>query len=186
MPAYLLLGSIEVSRGLPQQAIDNYKQAIAANPQDVRLYVALGGVLEAQNNWQQAEDYYQKALQVQPDYPIAANNLAYLMLNHGGNVNVALTLAQTARKGLPDVANSADTLGWAYYNQGVYSAAIDALQQAIQEDPKNPNYYYHLGMAYAKQHNNTQAKKQFQSALAAQPQLPQASEAKKMLAESHN
>jgi tetratricopeptide (TPR) repeat protein len=183
VPAYLLLGSIEVSRGAPQQAIDLYKQALAANPQDVRLDVALGGVLENQN-WQQAEEYYQKALQLQPDYAIAANNLAYLMLNHGGNPNVALTLAQTARKGLPNVSNSADTLGWAYYNQGVYSAAVDALQQAIKEDPKNPNYYYHLGMAYVKQQNYALAKKQFQAAIEIDPNFPQASDAKKMLAQS--
>ena len=187
VPAFLLLGNLEVSRGAPQKAIDIYKQAIAANPQDVRLYVSLGGVLEGQNNWKEAEDNYQKALQIQPDYAVAANNMAYLMLNHGGNPNVALTLAQTARKGLPDVSNSADTLGWAYYNQGVYSAAIDALQQAIKEDPKNPSFHYHLGMAYVQQKNFSLAKKEFESALEINPNFAQAGDAKKMLAESqHN
>jgi tetratricopeptide (TPR) repeat protein len=45
------------------------------------------------NEWQKAQDLYQKALQIQPDYPVAANNLGYLMLNRSGNVNVALSLA---------------------------------------------------------------------------------------------
>jgi tetratricopeptide (TPR) repeat protein len=182
--AALVLGQVEMSHGETQQAIDSYKHAIDADPRDIRLYVALGGVQESQGNWQQAEDSYQKALQVQPNYAVAANNLAYLMLNHGGNPNVALTLAQTARRGLPDVPNSADTLGWAYYNQGVYSAAIDLLQQAVKGDPKNASYYYHLGMAYEKQSNYSLAKKQFESALAVNPNFAQAGEIKKMLAES--
>jgi hypothetical protein len=35
---------------------------------------------------------------IRRDDAVAANNLAYLMLEHDGNVNVALTLAQTARR----------------------------------------------------------------------------------------
>jgi Tfp pilus assembly protein PilF len=117
---------------------------------------------------------------------VAANNLAYLMLMHNENPNVAFTLAQTARKGLPNLPNSADTLGWAYYSQGVYSAAADLLEEAIKADPKNPNYHYHLGMVYEKQANYPLAKKQFEDALQINPNYTQAAEIRKMLAESHN
>ena len=55
-------------------------------------YVLLGTLFETRGQWQQAEDLYQKALQIQPDYPVAANNLAYLMLDHDGNINVAFRL----------------------------------------------------------------------------------------------
>ena len=51
---------------------------------------------------------------------MAANNLAYLMLENGENVDVALTMAQTARRAMPDSPNSADTLAWAYYYKGTY------------------------------------------------------------------
>ena len=33
-----------------------------------------------------------KALEVDPQYPLAANDLAHLMLEHGGSVDVALSL----------------------------------------------------------------------------------------------
>jgi tetratricopeptide (TPR) repeat protein len=184
--AFMLLANVQVSKGSVQQAIDNYNSALKANPRDVRLYVSLGGIYETQNQWQQAEDAYKKALQVQPDYPVAANNLAYLMMTHGENPNVAFSLAQTARKGLPNLPNSADTLGFAYYNTGVYSAAIDLFQQAIKADPKNPTYHYHLGMAYEKQANYPLAKKQLEEALEINPNYSQAGEIRKMLAESHN
>jgi tetratricopeptide (TPR) repeat protein len=184
VPAFLLLAGVQIARGSVDQAIDGYQRALVANSRDVRIYIALAGLLETRNEWQKAQELYQKALQVQPDYPVAANNLAYLMLNHGGNINVALSLAQTARRGLPDLPNSADTLGWAYYQQGVYNAAIDMLQQAVKGDPKNPTYHYHLGLAYQKANNYAMARKQLEYTLQISPTYSQAGEIKKLLAQS--
>ena len=131
---------------------------------------------------------YQQALQIQPDYAPAANNLAYLMLEHAGNVNVAISLAQTARKGLPDVPNSADTLGWAYYHQGVYPAAIDLFQEANTGDAKNAPYHCHLGLAYQKENNYAMAKKELGDALQINPNYGQADEIRKLLSQApqHN
>jgi tetratricopeptide (TPR) repeat protein len=182
--AFLLLASSEVARGSVDQAIANYQRALQDNPRDLRTYIFLASLLETKGDWQQAEDLYQKALQIQPDYAVAANNLAYLMLEHDGNINVALALAQTARKGLPDVPSAADTLGWAYYHQGAYSSAIDTLQEAVNANPKNPNFHYHLGMAYEKANNPAMAKKQLEYTLKISPNYAQADEIRKVLSES--
>jgi tetratricopeptide (TPR) repeat protein len=181
--ALLLLANAEVARGAVDQAIATYKRGLQDNPREVRLYVALAHVLEGRD-WQQSEDFYQKALQVQPDYPVAANNLAYLMLEHDGNVNVALTLAQTGRRGMPNDPSTADTLGWAYYHQGAYNSAIDTLQQAVNENPKNPTFHYHLGLAYEKTNNYPMAKKQLEYTLQISPDYPEAGEIRKMLSQS--
>jgi tetratricopeptide (TPR) repeat protein len=106
------------------------------------------------------------------------------MLEHGGNINVALSLAQTARKGLPDLPNAADTLGWAYYNQGAYSSAIDLLQEAAKGNPQSPTYHYHLGLAYQKSNNPTLAKKEFEAALKINPRFDHSDEIRKLLSES--
>jgi Flp pilus assembly protein TadD len=181
--AFMMLASIEASKGSPDQAIANYQRALAANPRDARIDVALGELYETKGQWQQAEDQYQKALEVTPDYPVAANNLAYLMLDHGGNINVAFSLAQTARRGLPDLPNSADTLGWAYYHQGVYNSAIDLLKEAVKGDEKNPTYHYHLGMSYEKANNYAMAKKELEYTLQVSPNYSQADEIRKILAQ---
>ena len=187
--AFLMLSSVQVSRGSVDQAIAGYRSALQSNPRDIRIYVALGSLLETRNQWQEAEDLYKKALEIQPDYALAANNLAYLMLEHGGNINVALSLAQIGRKGMPDSPNSADTLGWAYYQQGVYNAAIDLFQEAIKSQgeikgsPDNATYHYHLGMAYLKSNNLDMAKKQLQYTLQISPNYSQAGEIKKILAQ---
>jgi len=85
---------------------------------------------------------------------------------------------------MPDSPNSADTLGWAYYHQGAYASAIDTLQEAVNADPKDPTYHYHLGMAYEKANNYAMAKKQFESALQISPNYSQAAEIKSLLQQS--
>jgi len=85
---------------------------------------------------------------------------------------------------MPDSPNSADTLGWAYYKQGVYNSAIDLFQEAIKSSAENPTYHYHLGMAYQKASHFDMAKKQLQYTLQISPNFSQADEIKKILAES--
>jgi tetratricopeptide (TPR) repeat protein len=77
---------------------------------------------------------------------------------------------------------SADTLGWAYYKQGIYNSAVDMLQQAEKADPKDPNYHYHLGMAYLKINNAEMADKELQNTLQIDPHYAQADEIHKLLA----
>ena len=121
-----------------------------------------------------AEATYQKALGIKPDEPLAANNLAYLLLEHGGDVTLALSLAQTARKGLPNLANSADTLGWAYFHNRAYTAAVPLFEEAVKATPNNQTYRYHLGMAYRELKDNSRAKTELEKAIALDPKSPTA------------
>src|SRR5262249_19166560 len=148
--AFLLLAQLQTEQGSTEQAIASCKAAIQKNPRDLRPYMNEGMLEERRGNWQEAQKLYQQALQIKPDYPAAANNLSYLMMEHGGDKNVALSLAQTARRGLPEIPNTADTLGWAYYRMNVYNSAADLLKQAVKDSPQNPTYHYHLGLVYQK------------------------------------
>ena len=183
VPAFLMLARAQVAKGSVDQAIAGYQRAMQSNPRDVRIYISLASLLDNRGDWQQAEDLYKKALAIQPDYPVAANNLSYLMLEHGGDVSVALTLAQTARKGLPDLPSTADTLGWAYYNQGAYTSAIDTLKEAVKQTPDSATFHYHLGMAYEKANNHALAKKELEQALQISPNYSEADKIRKILAE---
>jgi len=165
----LALAQLYTARGLLDKAAASLEEAIQQDPKNARSYLMLGALRQRQGDWQKAEDLYQKALQTQPDYPLAANNLAYLMLEHGGNPDVALTLAQTARRQLPDNPAAADTLAWAYYNKGAYKLAIDLLEEAIKKYSVDPSYYYHLGLAYQKIDDKANAKKQLEHVLQLNP-----------------
>jgi Tfp pilus assembly protein PilF len=152
-------------------------------PSNAQLLVSLASLYEAKGDWQQAQTTYRKALNIQSDNAAAANNLAYLLLEHGGDPNLALSLAQTGRKGLNDLPNSADTLAWAYYRTGAYSSAAPLLEEAVKKVPTNPTYHYHLGMVYQKLNENAKAKSSFEAAIKAKPDSPAAESARKALSE---
>ena len=179
----LVLGQAQEATGDPSAAAATYERAIQVNPKDVRSYISLGALEERRANWQRAEQLYRKALQIQPDQSAAANNLSYLLLEHGGDVNYALSLAQMARHGMPDSPNAADTLAWAYYKMGVYDSAIGLLQEATKKVPQNPAYFYHLGLASQKANKTLLAKASLQRALQLDPKSPWVEQIRQALAQ---
>jgi tetratricopeptide (TPR) repeat protein len=176
--ALILLAQLQVSRGDVQQGIVSYQRGIELAPANVDLYVGLAALYDSQGNWQKAQVLHQKALSIRPDFAPAANDLAYLMLEHGGDLNVALTLAQTARRGLPTLPNSADTLGWAYYHGGSFSVAAPLFEEAVKKEPTNPTYHYHLGLTYQKLNQSTRARAELQKAINIDPKSPLADRAR--------
>jgi len=167
--AVMLYTQIEVNRGQVANAIATEEQWISAHPNDASAFAILGIFEEARGDFGKAEADYRKSLQIQPKQPIAANNLAYRMLLNGENVDVALTLAQTARQGAPTSPNSADTLAWAYYYKGTYGFARDLLEDAVKADPNNPTLQYHLGMVYGKLKDKTNAATHLKKAVSLSP-----------------
>ena len=146
----------------------------------------MGKLYEAKSEWKNAEDAYQKALGLNPQDLMASNNLAHAMLQTGGNLDVALSLAQTARRGMPDSPGVADNLAWIYYQKGAYQSAIGLLQEALKlqeknKMPDNPDVHYHLGMAYAKSGQSALARQQLEHALKINPNYRDAAEIKKQL-----
>jgi tetratricopeptide (TPR) repeat protein len=175
------LAQLYEAKGELDKAISFYQRCIELSPRDTRLQVALGGTYERAGNWQQAQSTYQKVLVIAPENAPAANNLAYLLLEHGGSPSVALSLAQTARKGLPNTPNSADTLGWAYYNNSAFSVAAPLFEEAVKANPNNQTYRYHLGLTYQKLSNPERAKAEFEKVISINPNSPLAEQARRFL-----
>jgi Flp pilus assembly protein TadD len=144
--------------------------------------VMLGTLEESRGNAQRARDLYQKALTVQPDQPLAANNLAYMMMQKGENLDVALSLAQAARRGMPESPNVADTLGWAFYLKGVYGSARELFEEAAKKDPSNSTLQYHLGLTYDKTAEKDKAEVHLKKALELAPNGPNAAAIRQALA----
>jgi tetratricopeptide (TPR) repeat protein len=179
--AVLALGQVEASSGNIDKAIATYQTQIHGDSRDARFYFLIGSLEESRGNKTRAQEMYQKSLQADSSYALSANNLAFMMLDGKQNVDVAVSLAQVARQGLPELPNTADTLGWAYYQKGVYGLAVDLLEQAVAKAPENAGYQYHLGLAYAKRNNSAKAKMHLQKALSIDPKSGHSEEIKQML-----
>jgi Tfp pilus assembly protein PilF len=167
--AVAIYAQLQVQRGQAANAIGAWEQWSKSHPNDAGPYAILGTLEESRGDKRKAEDYYKKSLQFQPEQPIASNNLAYLMLQNGENVDVALTLAQTAHRSMPNSPGSADTLAWAYYYKGTYGFARDLLEDAVKNEPNNATMQYHLGMVYAKMMDKSNAAIHLKKAIALAP-----------------
>jgi Flp pilus assembly protein TadD len=60
----------------------------------------------------------------------------------------------------------ADTLGWIYYKKQQYDPAIRELMDAVEKAPDNPEYQYHLGVAYAAKGDVAKARTALEKAVA--------------------
>ncbi len=179
--AVMLFAQIQVQRGQVANAIGAWEQWLSAHPNDAGAVAMLGTLEESRGNRAKAEAYYKKSLQIQPQQPLASNNLAYLMLQNGESVDEALTLAQTARQATPNSPDTADTLAWAYYYKGTYSFARDLLEDAVKTNPNNAAMQYHLGMVYSKLSDKSNAVVHLKKAVSLAPDSPTAKDAKAAL-----
>src|SRR5690349_24092970 len=103
------------------------------------------------------------------------------MLQNREDPDGALPLAMLAREKIPDSYSSADTRAWVYYHKGLYGFAADLLREALQKNPNNATYHYHLGMVYQKQSNKLEARKHLQRALQINPSYPAAEQIRSTL-----
>jgi len=180
--ALVKLGLVQNARGATDEALQTYRDGAKMNPRETAFYLLAGGIYENKQDWENAKQQYQKVLAVQPENPFASNNLAYVMLQQGGNVDVAFQMAQTARRQLPDNPNSADTLGWAFYHRQVYTSAINLFKEAVKKEPENPLFNYHLGLAYAKSGQAALAKVQLDRLLRLKPNSPELEDLRRAVA----
>ncbi len=182
--ALLMLANLQAAEGLMAEAMTTARRAVQQSPQDMRTYSVLAEIEEKSGNWQDAEKTYQKALQVNSQFGMGAGNLAMLLLEHGGNVDTALSLAQTAHQLLPASPKAADALAWADISKGGYTNDSDAaklLAQALMRTPNDPTLLYHLGIAYEQMQLPVPAAAQFRQVLKVDPDFEKRDEIRKYL-----
>jgi tetratricopeptide (TPR) repeat protein len=181
--ARVKIGLVQGLRGATDEALVTYLDGSKIAPREIAFYLLAGGIYENKRDWEHAKQQYQKVLEIQPDNPLASNNLAYVMLQQGGNLDVAFSMAQTARQKLPDNPNAADTLGWAFYHKQVYTSAINLFKEAVKKDPDNALFNYHLGLAYAKSGQAALAKQQLDRVVKIKPDFPDVDQLRREIAE---
>jgi cellulose synthase operon protein C len=184
--AWLKLVQVQAVRDSAEQALASCRRALETNPDSAGVYLLMGELYNSRQEWDQAKQAFQKALALSPENPAASNDLAYVMLQTGGNPDLAIPLAETARRGMPDSPQAADTMGWALYQKGAYSSAIDQFHEALklaekEKSPDNPNVHYHLGLAYEMAGQPALARQHLQQVLRISPAYSGADDVRKHL-----
>jgi len=169
--ADLLLRLAETQRrkGDVNAAIETFHLASQAAPADPRPLLQLGLLLDGTGRRDQAKPIYEQILKIQPDHPIALNNLAFIKAEEGQDLDAALTMAQRARQGLPNSPDVMDTLGWIYLKKNLSDDAIRTFKELLAADPNRASYHYHYGMALLQKGDKPSAKKELETAIRFNP-----------------
>ena len=78
--ALVKLGVVQNERGATDRALQTCLDGSKINPKEIAFHLLAGGIYESRQDWDHAKQQYQKVLEIQPDNPLASNNLAYVML----------------------------------------------------------------------------------------------------------
>jgi tetratricopeptide (TPR) repeat protein/TolB-like protein len=180
VPVLIYLSELLQNAGNLDGAERALRDAALADPNHPDVRFRLGGVLYLQKRPQQAAQQFREVLARDDSYAPAANNLAWLLVETGGNLDEALGWAQSAKEKEPDNPEVADTLGWVYCNKNNYSLALQQFQLAASRDPKNPLFQYHLAVAKIGS-NSAEARIHLRAALGANQDFPGIEKAREML-----
>jgi len=166
---YLRLGETYRRKGDPNNAVAALRKAREVLPDNVVVLSTLALVLDANGYWQEAEKVYDASLKLKGDDPVALNNDAFIMAEHGGDLDQALSMAVKAKQLLPNLAEISDTLGWIYLKKQMSEQAIKVFQDLVQKEPEASTYRYHLGMALYQKGDTPHASQALQAALKYHP-----------------
>jgi Flp pilus assembly protein TadD len=166
----------------PDQALQTVEKALRKRPNDPAMLTLAGAAYERKGEIDKAREAFQKALEANPRDGAAANNLAWILSEHGGDAEEALRLATLAREVAPDDPQVADTLGWILYKRGIYHRSVALLRAAAAKLPGDALIQYHLGMALLKLEDRPAARQALGRALEIDQAFKGADEARRALA----
>jgi tetratricopeptide (TPR) repeat protein len=176
------LAQIEFRLGNYARSRDLLLSVCGKDPKATLARGLLGDSYAALGNLDEAIRHYRIAVGAAPDDPNILNNLASYLLERPGNTDEALQMAQKAKELDPNNVNLNDTLGWAFYQKGIYASALPLLEQSIEKG--NAVNRFHLVMALAKMGRLERARKEYAEAMKIAPQLAEAKTAQRLLEDS--
>jgi tetratricopeptide (TPR) repeat protein len=181
MAAYLALGRLYIAQKRLDAALAEFDGVVQRQPSNIGAATMAGMILEAQNKRAEAQKRYEAIVAQGGRTPVAANNLAWIYAETGGNLDTALQLAQLAKSQVPASPEISDTVGWIYYKKDLPLLAIPQFQESAAMNPKNALYHFHLGLAYSKAGRIAQARTSLEQALQLNPNFDGADLARKTL-----
>jgi tetratricopeptide (TPR) repeat protein len=173
LPAYSAYASLLASQNRTDEAVAQYQKIIEKRP-SAQAFTMLGILEDGRGNSAAAEAHYRKALDISPESAIAANNLAWLIVDNAGNLDEALQLATAAVSKNQSVAEYYDTLGWVYLKKGLTAPAVEQMKKAVALEEAaakrdgttpDPSYRVRLGMALAKAGDKASARREVETSL---------------------
>ena len=154
----------------PNEAVQEFEQAVRLRPQYIAARVNLGWIYYYQDKPDKAAFEFQQATRLGPDVADAHNGLGWSYLAQGES-SKAVSCFEQALQLDPNLAHAHQGLGWVYAGQGNFDQAILKLEEAVKLDPGEPMLHNDLGHLYLISNDTDKAGRAFQEAIRLAPEL---------------
>lgn len=178
------IAALYAVQGKTTEAIGKLEEVVEKNPDKQGVYITLALFYEQQGNFGKAINTYERLLAVNPENWIAANNIAYALMEHKADkesFEKALIFAEKARSLRPQLKEVADTLGWAYFKNENYDRAYAVIQDAFPEPPDDPTILFHMASILLKNGKIAEAKATILKALGSEDNFFERKQAEALL-----
>jgi tetratricopeptide (TPR) repeat protein len=172
------LAEIDTAEGKRDQARKRLAGMLASHPDYLPGRLLLAQLDIADGKTEAAIEQYRKAVASDEENPSALNGLAYLLAENK-QPDEALKYAQHAKELSPNDPATADTLGWTYFQKGLYSMAVAQLEEATAKDGTAVRKY-HLAQAYLKAGDSKRGRQTLDAALKMDSTIPEAQAARQV------
>jgi tetratricopeptide (TPR) repeat protein len=160
-----------------------FRHTIAVTTNDYLAYYNLGCYLENHGDINSAVQYFRKAVEINPGYAEAHNNLGIELVHAETHHNLDPSLAGSPGEGIehlrtalrinPDYSEAHNNLGLALAGEGRTDEAIEEYNAALRTE-RNAEAYYNLGVALSNKGFHPEAIASFENALKVNPSLGKA------------
>ncbi len=164
--AYILLGAFEASSGMPPHDALPKARAAALKALEIDESLAEPHVSLAHikyyydRDWVAAEREYKRAIELNPNYPIAPLWYAVFLMSDG-RFDEALAKARRAQELDPLSLPINMILGWVFLNARQYDQAVDQLRKTLEMEPNFILGHHRLGLVYEQQGKYAEAIAEF-------------------------
>ena len=130
-----------------ERALYYFYEAINREPNDYMSYFFIGTIYENHFVFEDAAKAYKKAVEINPQFAQALNNLGYCY-KEMRFWSYAIEYYKKALDIWPENPNYHYNIGNAYTHKGLYDEAFESYKRAVGLDPNFAKAHYNLGKAY--------------------------------------
>lgn len=120
--------------------------ALEIDPELGEAYAALGLIEDARFEWAKSEDYYRRALELNPNDPYAHEWLAAVLIG-SGRIDEGVKHIHRSEELTPLSPRAMTMTAWSLYQTRDFAGAVAKAQQIIDLAPNYPQGYVQLGNA---------------------------------------
>jgi len=155
--------------GDPDNAIQEYKNALELNPNNAEAHLKLGFLLyNVKQMHKEGMEHYYKAIQLNPADPRIHHDLGMALL-HQRKFDEAVKHLLEALRRMPDGLDKQLNLGRLLFYTGKSKQALVNFSEAVRLDPNHAEAHYHLALALAEQRDLDQALRHYSIAVRLKP-----------------